>query len=99
MARWPKNSRIRRIEYGNLLDTRRGVPRMAAWYADADDHFGRSTQIHMPKGSAYDGYFERVADRIAAVLTDQTRETILRLKYETPETEKSGYRILSGRAA
>ena len=27
--------------------------------------------IHMPKGSAYDGYFERVADRIAAVLTDQ----------------------------
>ena len=27
-------------------------------------------------------------DRIAAVLTDQTRETILRLKYETPETEK-----------
>ena len=36
----------------------------------------------------YDGYFERVADRIAAVLTDQTRETILRLKYETPETEK-----------
>ena len=62
MARLAENSRIRRIEYGNLL--------------------------HMPKGSAYDGYFERVADRIAAVLTDQTRETILRLKYETPETEK-----------
>ena len=28
------------------------------------------------------------ADRIAAVLTDRTRETILRLKYETPEAEK-----------
>ena len=31
---------------------------------------------------------EMVADRIAAVLTDRTRETILRLKYETPEAEK-----------
>ncbi len=56
--------------------------------------------IHTPQGSAYDGYFERVADRIAAVLTDQTRETILRLKYEIlGDRENDGYRILSGRAA
>ena len=41
----------------------------------------------MPKGSAYDGYFERVADRIAASLTEETREAILRLKYETPDEE------------
>ena len=46
------------------------------------------TGLLMTRGSAYDGYFERVADRIAAVLTDRTRETILRLKYETPEAEK-----------
>ena len=59
-----------------------------AWYADADDQLWQIDMIHMPKGSAYDGYFERVADRIAAVLTDRTRETILRLKYETPEAEK-----------
>ena len=71
MARLAENSRIRRIEYGNLLDAPDQCLEWHAWYADADD-----------------GYFERVADRIAAVLTDQTRETILRLKYETPETEK-----------
>ena len=44
--------------------------------------------IHMPKGSAYDGYFERVADRIAAVLTDDTRRAILQIKYDTPGTVK-----------
>ena len=44
----------------------------------------------------YHSYYEplggmvaaRFADRIAAVLTDRTRETILRLKYATPEAEK-----------
>ena len=88
MARLAENSRIRRIEYGNLLDTSEECLEWHAWYADADDQLWQIDMIHMPKGSAYDGYFERVADRIAAVLTDQTRETILRLKYETPETEK-----------
>jgi len=40
------------------------------------------------KGSYYDGYFEQVAERISAVLTPEIRETILKLKYETPDTEE-----------
>ncbi|MBS5637451.1 MAG: nucleotidyltransferase domain-containing protein [Bacteroides sp.] len=40
------------------------------------------------EGSRYDGYFERVAERISAVLTDEMRLAILKLKYETPDTEK-----------
>ena len=53
--------------------------------------------IHIREGSRYDGYFEKVAQRISEIMTDEIRETILRLKYETPETEKinrSG--VLSG---
>ena len=42
----------------------------------------------MAEDSPWAGYFERVADRIAAVLTPETREAILRLKYETPDGEK-----------
>ena len=38
--------------------------------------------IHIVKGSRYDGYFEKVADRLCAVLTPETRRSILRLKYE-----------------
>ena len=88
MTRLAENPGIVQIQYGNLLDTSEECLEWHAWYADADDQLWQIDMIHMPKGSAYDGYFERVADRIAAVLTDQTRETILRLKYETPETEK-----------
>lgn len=44
--------------------------------------------IHIEKGSRYDGYFEQVAARISATLTDETRNTILRLKWKTPDTEK-----------
>ena len=43
---------------------------------------------HPVKGSRYDGYFERVAERIEAVITPRQRETVLRLKYETPDDEK-----------
>ena len=44
--------------------------------------------IHIREGSRYDGYFEKVTQRISEIMTDEIRETILRLKYETPETEK-----------
>ena len=44
--------------------------------------------IHLPEGSPWEGYFERVADRIAAVLTNETRRAILQLKYETPDGAK-----------
>ena len=38
--------------------------------------------------SAWDGYFERVADRISAVLTDETRRAVLQIKYDTPDEVK-----------
>ena len=88
MARIAENASVRRIECVNLLHTDEKCVEWHAWYEDRDGELWQIDMIHMPKGSAYDGYFERVADRIAAVLTARTRETILRLKYETPEAEK-----------
>jgi len=43
--------------------------------------------IQIRKGSRYDGFFERVAERIAAVLTPENRRIIQSLKYVTPENE------------
>ena len=87
MARLAENSRIRSITFNNLLDAPDQCLEWHAWYADADDRLWQIDMIHMPKGSAYDGYFERVADRISAALTDETRLAILRLKFETSATE------------
>ena len=73
MARLAENPRIRRIEYGNLLDAQDQCLEWHAWYADADERLWQIDMIHMPRGSAWDGYFERVADRISAVLTDEVK--------------------------
>lgn len=88
MTRIAENPRIRRIEYGNLLDEQDQCLEWHAWYADADDRLWQIDMIHMPRGSAWDGYFERVADRISAVLTDETRRAVLQIKYDTPEEVK-----------
>lgn len=44
--------------------------------------------IHIEKGSAYDGYFETMAERIKAQLTPELKEVILSLKFETPDNEE-----------
>ncbi|MDE7402109.1 MAG: phosphoglycerate mutase family protein [Muribaculaceae bacterium] len=40
--------------------------------------------IHIEDGTQYDGFFEEMADRIVRKLTPELKETILRLKFETP---------------
>lgn len=40
--------------------------------------------IHIEEGSEYDGFFEKMADNIVKVMTEKQRDTILRLKFETP---------------
>ncbi|MDE6409109.1 MAG: phosphoglycerate mutase family protein [Muribaculaceae bacterium] len=40
--------------------------------------------IHIEEGTKYDGFFERMADRITEVMTDEQKERILKLKFDTP---------------
>lgn len=88
VARIAERPGIRRVEYGNLLDEEDCCLEWHAQYADREGRLWQIDMIHMTEDSPWAGYFERVADRISAVLTPETRETILRLKYETPDTEK-----------
>ena len=77
-----------RLEYGNSLDTEEQCVEWHAWFQDPDNELWQIDMIHIVKGSRYDGYFEKMAERITAVLTDETRQAILKLKYETPDTVK-----------
>ena len=88
MARLAENPSIRRVEYANLLHTEEECVEWHAWYEDEESGLWQMDMIHIRRGSRYDGYFERMAERISAALTDRTRETVLRLKYETPDAEK-----------
>ena len=88
MAELAENTSIKRIEYTNLLHTAEACIEWHAWYQDMEGEHWQMDMIHIQEGSRYDGYFERVAERISAVLTDEMRLAILKLKYETPDTEK-----------
>lgn len=79
---------IVRIEYGNSLDTEEACVEWHAWYRDERGDEWQIDLIHIRRGSLYDGYFEKIADRIVAALTDERREAILRLKFETPDDLK-----------
>jgi hypothetical protein len=83
-----QNPRIRRIAYTNLLDAE---DLCLEWHASYETPRGDTWQIdmiHIAKASRYAGYFERVADRINAVIDDDQRDAILAIKYAIPEGQK-----------
>lgn len=89
ISKFAANNRIAKIEYANLLDTQEECLEWHLHYqGDDTDDFWQIDMIHIVKGSLYDGYFEKVAKRISDNLTAETKETILRLKYETPDDTK-----------
>ena len=88
MEKLAENESVKRIEYVNLLHTVEACIEWHAWYQDSESELWQIDMIHIRKGSRYDGYFEKFAERLSAVLTDETRYAILKLKYDTPESEK-----------
>lgn len=88
VAELAKNPRIKEIRCINGLFT---DEHCIAWHAIYEDKTGENWQIdmiHIEAGTQYDGYFEHMAERINEKLTAEQRDTILRLKYETPENEE-----------
>ena len=88
IAKLAENESIKKIEYTNLLKTEDACIEWHAWYQDQDNELWQIDMIHIVKESRFDGYFEKMAEHISALLTKETRQTILQLKYDTPDTEK-----------
>lgn len=88
VARIAAHCGVEHLSYLNLLHTEEAC---IEWHLAFRDECGEMWQIdmiHIVRGSRYDGYFERQAACIAAALTPESREVILRLKYETPPDSK-----------
>lgn len=56
--------------------------------ADSDNQLWQIDIIQIKQGSKYDGWFENIAEKIKAAMTEEQKQTILRLKFETPENIK-----------
>jgi hypothetical protein len=80
------NPAVTRMEYRNLADTAEACLEFHIWFMLENEEW-QLDMIQILKGSQFDGYFENVAARIKAVLTPETRRTILELKYLTPDDE------------
>lgn len=83
-----ENSGIKHIEYNNLIDTDEECIEWHATYHTPDNIIWKMDMIHIRKGSAYDGYMEKVSDRMIELMTPEIKEAILRIKYETPDDMK-----------
>jgi len=82
-AKMATNPNVKEIKCINGLHT---DEHCMAWHVkyDAGGKIWQFDIIHIEDGSTYDGYFELMADKIAAIATEEQRATILRLKFETP---------------
>ena len=80
------NPAVTRMEYRNLADTEEACLEFHVWFMQNEEEW-QIDMIQILKGSQFDGYFERVAQRIKALLTPEIRRTILELKYLTPDNE------------
>ena len=78
---------VERITFDNRMNTEEACLEWHLYYRNEHDGLWQIDMIHLRRGSRYDGFFERMADRIVAALTPETRRAILTLKYLTPDTE------------
>ena len=88
IAQLAENPRIKTINYGNLIEAEDRCLEWHAFYEDKDGDSWQIDMIHILNDSAYVGYFEKVAQRISDVLTDETREAILTVKDSLLPDEK-----------
>lgn len=87
MAELCTDPAVREVQFINGADT---DEQCLEWHCryESEGELWQIDMIQILRGSRYDGYFEAVADRIAASLTPETRAAILELKYRTPDGEK-----------
>lgn len=79
---------IKKITYDNLLAEADACLEWHAWFEDEDGLLWQIDMMHILRGSKYDGYFEKVAAEIKTKITEEQRQTVLMLKYQTPEDIK-----------
>ncbi len=80
-----QNPNVTEIRCINGLHTDEHCLAWHIFYKAEDGEIWQFDIIHIEEGTEYDGYFEKMADRILEVMTREQKELILHLKFETPE--------------
>ena len=85
---------IQRMSYINCLDQEDRCLEWHANYVAKNGEKWKLDMIHIRKDSPYVGYFEQVAERVRALLTDEIRGAILTIKQAISDDESvTGIRV------
>lgn len=88
IAKICSHPQVKKCEFVNLANTEEACYEWHVWYEDEQAELWQIDMIQILAGSRYDGYFETVAAKIAAEMTEKQRQIILKLKFETPDDIK-----------
>ena len=80
------NKNIKKVTYNNLIDTDENCIEWHLYYKDKENNIWNIDIIHILEGSYYDNYFENINNNIISMLDNDKKNTILKLKYETPDS-------------
>lgn len=89
MMEFGKNSRVREIQYRNGLDTEEVCVEWHILYEHTDGEIWKMDIIHILEGSTFDGVIEKTTNAVIEKLTPETKEAILRIKYDMPADKKA----------
>lgn len=88
MAEICAHPQIKKCEFSNLADTEEACFEWHIWFEDDAGEIWQIDMIQIKSGSQYEGYFEKMAKDIISEMTENQRQAIIRLKYETPDDMK-----------
>ena len=79
---------VTEISCVNRLNTDEHCMEWHLKYRDEESKIWLIDIIHIEEGSQYDGYFEKMADKICKIISPSQKDTIMRLKYHSyPDTD------------
>ena len=83
-----KSPKVKNVEYINLSDKEDCCLEFHLFFEDDNFQIWQIDMINIKNGSRYDGHFEKIAEKIIKQMTEEQKQIIWNLKYQTPETEK-----------
>ncbi len=88
IAQIAENLNAQSCQFVNLAETEEACFEWHLTCKDDNNELWQIDIIQIKQGSKYDGWFENISEKIKAQMSQEQKETILKLKFETPDDIK-----------
>lgn len=88
IERFKASKIVKKVDFIDLSEADDCCFEIHLWVESDDSKLWQIDMINIKKGSKYDGFFEKMTDEILEIMTEEQKQTILNLKFQTPENIK-----------